>query len=91
MTILPFGAIAFIPIILSLIFGLLAFKLTKQEAKNVNLIKIVFLVVIVALSITIYRTFIEENTIDNNIESVEKEKKSEEEAIEELEGIEIEN
>ena len=88
LSILPFGAIALIPIIAAFIFGLLAFRMSK--GKNTNIIKGVFFVTIVALGISIYRTVFEENVVENDVETIEKEKQSEEDAIKELDELEIE-
>ncbi len=91
LSILPFGTIALFPIIAAFIFGLLAFRISKKEQKNLTIIKIIFFITIVSLCISIYRSVFENNIIENDIETIEKEKQSEKETIEELEEIDIED
>ena len=89
LSILPFGSIALIPIILSFIFGLIAFKMTKNEGKNVTIIKVVFFFTIIALGLSIYNSLRPDEIIED-VESVEKEKISDED-MEELEALDIED
>jgi phosphotransferase system glucose/maltose/N-acetylglucosamine-specific IIC component len=91
LSILPFGSIAYIPIIAGFIFGLFAFKISQKNNKSTQIIKGIFLVVIVSLCISIYRSIFETNVIEkDNIETLKKEKQSEQETINELESIDIE-
>lgn len=89
LSILPFGNIAFAPIILAFIFALLAFKASKGDGQKTGLIKFIFLVIIIALSITIYKAIFDENIIEEDIESIQNEEESLEDAKKELEGLEI--
>lgn len=91
LSILPFGTIALIPTILAFILGFIAFKMAQKEGANTKLVKVVFLITIIALVLSIYRSVFETNVVENDIETIEKEKQSEEDAIEELEGLEIED
>ena len=91
LSILPFGTIALFPIIAAFILGFLAFRISKKEQKSTTIIKIIFLITIVSLCMSIYRSVFENNIIENDIETIEKEKQSEQEAIEELEEIDIED
>jgi uncharacterized membrane protein len=92
LSILPFGTIALIPIIAAFISGLIAFRISKKSNKGTKIIKAIFLVIIISLSISIYRSVFETNVIeDDNIETIKKEKQSDQESIEELESLEIEN
>lgn len=91
LTILPFGIIALIPIVIAFILGYVAFKMTVKEGKNTKFVKVIFLITIVALALSIYRSVFDENVVEDDIETIEKEQKSEEDAIEELEGIDIED
>jgi predicted tellurium resistance membrane protein TerC len=91
LSILPFGNIALIPIITAFILGFVAFKMAQKEGKNTKFVKVIFLITIVALVTSIYRTITDENVVENDVETIEKEQQSEEDAIEELEGIEIED
>jgi hypothetical protein len=91
LSILPFGAIALIPIVIAFILGFIAFKMAQKDGANTKLIKVVFLTTIIALVLSIYRTVIEDNVVENDIETIEKEKQSQEDALEELEDLDIEN
>ncbi len=89
LSILPFGSIAILPIVVAFISGLIAFKISQKEDKSTNIIKGVFLIVIISIGLTILNTF-KTNEIIEDTESIIKENQSEEEAIEELESLEIE-
>lgn len=90
LSILPFGNIALIPIVAAFILGFIAFKMAQKEGKNTKLVKVVFLVTIVALGMSIYRSVFDENIVEEDIETINRDKASEEEAIEELDDIDIE-
>ena len=89
LSILPFGSIAIIPIAITFIFGLLAFKLSHKEGKNTSVIKLVFFLVIISLGLTIYNS-LRPNEVGEENESTLIENQSDENSIEELESIEIE-
>ena len=91
LSILPFGAIALIPIVIAFILGFIAFKMAQKDGANTKLVKVIFLTTIIALVLSIYRTVIEDNVVENDIETIEKEKQSQEDALEELEDLDIEN
>lgn len=91
LSILPFGKIAFIPIVLAFIFGLLAFKISKKEGQSTAFIKFIFLVTIVALGWTIYRSIFDENVVEDDIETIQNEEESLEEAKKELDDLEIDD
>ena len=65
--------------------------MAQKDGANTKLIKVVFLTTIIALVLSIYRTVIEDNVVENDIETIEKEKQSQEDALEELEDLDIEN
>lgn len=90
LSILPFGYIALIPIISAFIFGFIAFKLSQKEGKNTTIVKIVFVVVIISLCLSIYNA-LKPNEIIVDEQTLELEKQSDEETLEELEDIEIED
>lgn len=90
LSILPFGSIAVLPIIIAFLSGLTAFKISQKESKNTNIIKGVFLILIISLGLTIYNSF-KPNEVIEDTESITKEKQSEEDAIEELESLKIED
>lgn len=89
LSILPFGSIAILPIVVAFISGLIAFKISQKEKKSTNIVKGVFLIVIISIVLTILNTF-KANEIIEDTESIIKDNQSEEEAIEELESLEIE-
>ena len=91
LSILPFGSIALIPIITAFILGFIAFKMAQKEGANTKFVKVIFLITIIALVLSIYRSVFEDNVVENDIETIEKEKQSKEDALEELEGLEIED
>ena len=90
LSILPFGNIALIPIILAFIFGVIAFTYAKKEGKSRSAVKMIFLITIAALAVTIYRAIFDENIVEDTQESIERDQKSEEEAIQELDSLIIE-
>lgn len=90
LSILPFGSIAILPIVVSFISGLIAFKISQKENKSTNIVKGVFLIVIISLGLTVYNS-LSANEIIEDSESITKENQSDEDAIEELESLEIED
>lgn len=90
MSILPFGPIALIPIIASFIFSFVAFKVSKNGNKSTKIIRGIFLITIISLCLSIYRSVFETNIIEEDVETIEKEKISDED-MEELESLEIED
>ncbi|WP_347925520.1 FUSC family protein [Pontimicrobium sp. SW4] len=91
LSILPLGSIALIPIIGAFILAFIAFKMAQKDGANTKLVKVIFLITIISLALTIYRSVFEVNVVENDIETIEREKQSKEDAIEELEGLEIED
>jgi len=90
MSILPFGAIAILPIVVAFVSGFIAFKISQKENKSNNIIKVIFLIIIISLGLTIYNSF-KTNEIVEDTESISKENQSEEDSLEELESLEIED
>lgn len=90
LSILPFGAIAIIPIALSLVLGLLAWRWSMKESKPLMAIKGLFLIVIVSLGLTIYNS-LRPNEIVEDPESTPQESPSEEVPMDELDAIDIED
>lgn len=91
LSILPFGLIALVPIILAFIFGLIAFNMSKNENTGKGIIKLIFLLVILGLGITIYRSIFDENKVEDDIETIQKEEERDKESLEELEGLNIDD
>lgn len=91
LSILPFGTIALLPIILAFILTFIAYKMAQKEKANTKFVKVIFLVTIVAFLLSLYRIAFDENIVENDIETIEKEKQSKEDALEELEDLDIDN
>jgi len=90
LSILPFGTIALLPIILAFILTFIAYKMAQKEQANTKFSKVIFLLTIIAFVLSLYRIVFDENVVENDIETIEKEKQSKEDAIEELEELDIE-
>ena len=91
LSILPFGNIAILPIVISFISGLIAFKISQKENNSANIVKGVFVVLIISLGLTMYNSFKTNEVIEDTQKAIIKENQSEEDALEELESIEIED
>ena len=90
LSILPFGNIALIPIIIAFVSGVLLLKMIKKEQANSLSVKLIFLITIIGLGMTIYRAIFDENVVEDDIETINRDQQSEDEALEELEDIDIE-
>lgn len=91
LSILPVSNLAFLPAIGALIFGLIAFYLSNKQQKPKHIINLAFLLTILALGLTIYKSVF--NTVEvGNIDELEKKEiQSEEEAIEELNDLDLDD
>lgn len=83
----PLFKIAYIPGVLALIFGILAIYLSKQDAKKS--IQLIFLLTIIALALATYKSVFQKVEVGNTEDLIEKENESQEDAIEELEGLDL--
>lgn len=87
LAILPMEKIALIPAIVSLVFILIAFVMAKNEGKK--FIKFTFILTLIAFALIIYKyIFAGELEVKIDEDFIEKNEKSEEKAIEELENLE---
>lgn len=89
-SVLPISNLAVIPAILSLAFGIFAFYLSKKTGRVKKIIQFSFLLTIMALVLTTYKAIFTQTKVENTEALQETEIKLEEEAIEELEGLDIE-
>lgn len=89
LSITPLYKIAFIPCIASLIFGLVALYISKQKQLPKKSIHLIFLLTIIAFSVTTYKTIFNTVEVGNTEELIQKENESEQEAIDTLEDIQI--
>lgn len=89
LSVTPLSKIAFIPAVAALIFGFIAFYVSRQHQYPKKSIQLIFMLTIIALLLTTYKAVF--TTVEvGNVEGLElKEKESEENAIEELEGLDL--
>lgn len=85
----PLFKLAFLPGITALVFGFVALYLSKQKQLSKKSIQLVFLLTIIALSVSSYKAIFNKVEVGNTEELIQKEDASEQEAIETLEEIEI--
>jgi len=85
----PLSQIAFIPGITALIFGIIAIYLSKQNQGSKKSIQLIFLLTIIALTVTTYKSVFNTVEVGNTEELQQKETESQEEAIQELDDIEL--
>ena len=85
----PLFKLAFLPGIAALVFGFVALYLSKQKQLSKKSIQLVFLLTIIALSVSSYKAIFNKVEVGNTEELIQKEDASEQEAIETLEEIEI--
>lgn len=89
LSILPVSNLAIIPAIAALIFGIVAFYLSKKTGQVKKIIQFTFLLTSTALVITIYKSVFNETKVEETEILEAKEIKSEADAIEELEDLDI--
>lgn len=89
LSVLPISNLAYIPAIAALVLGVLALIISKENQSQKKTIQLVFLLTIIALSLTIYKSIFTEVKVGNTKELDEKEEKSVEEAIEVLDNDEL--
>jgi membrane protein implicated in regulation of membrane protease activity len=85
----PLFIIALIPAVLALIFGLIAFYIARKKQLPKKAIQLVFLLSFITLSIATFKSFFNTVEVGNTEVLIQKENESEQEAIQTLEGIEI--
>ena len=91
LSVLPLSNLAFIPAIAALVFGLIAFLMSRQQQEPRKSIQLIFILTIIALSLATYKSIFDESEVGNTEELQETEQKSEEEAIEELEDLDLDD
>ena len=89
-SVLPISNLAIIPAVAALIFGIIAFYLSKKEGSVKKIIQFTFLLTIMALAIVTYKSIFTKTEVANTEAIEATESKLEEESIEELEGLDIE-
>ncbi|GAA4952697.1 hypothetical protein GCM10023314_27790 [Algibacter agarivorans] len=91
LSVLPVSNLAIIPAIAALIFGLIAFYLSKKSGQVKKIIQFTFLLTSIALVITTYKAIFTVTEVANTDVLEATETKLEEDAIEELDGLEIDD
>ncbi|MFL0354720.1 FUSC family protein [Xanthomarina sp. GH4-25] len=89
LSVLPVSNLAFFPAIVAFIFALGAFYFSNKENSSKKTVQLIFLLTIISLSISTYKSLFNTVEVGNTEELQEREQKSEENAIEELEGLDF--
>ena len=89
MTILPFGALGFIPVLLALIVGFISLRKSKAENVSGMASKIILALGVVGLLIGVYRMAFDTNVVADDQEVIKQEEESLEDAKKELEDLNI--
>ena len=89
--VLPISNLAIFPAITALLFGLIAFYLSKKTGHVKKIIQFTFLLTIISLALTTYKAIFSKTEIANTQELKEKEKESKEKAVEELEELDLDD
>ncbi|MBG7613154.1 FUSC family protein [Polaribacter sp. BAL334] len=87
---LPVYIIAYYPAIVAALFCGILWKINQKSNTNSTTFKVLVFLIIASLSITSYRVFFTTSEVSDTKNIQQKEQQSEEEAIEELEGLELE-
>ena len=90
LSVLPLSNLAFIPAIFALVFGIIALYISNKSGASKKIIHYIFLLTIVSLAFTTYKSVFSSPEVVNTEELEEKEIESEQEAIDELEELNIE-
>ncbi|WP_100611376.1 FUSC family protein [Confluentibacter lentus] len=91
LSVLPLSNLAIFPAAAALVFGLIAFYLSKKTGYVKKIIQFTFLLTIISLSITIYKAVFTTVEVANTEDLIIKEEESKQEALEELEGLDLED
>jgi thiol:disulfide interchange protein len=85
----PLSKIAYLPAVAALFFGIIALYISKEKQTSKKSIQLIFLLTIIALVVTTYKSVFNTVEVGNTEELIEKENESEQKAIEELEELDI--
>ncbi|GGG44069.1 FUSC family protein [Bizionia arctica] len=91
LSVLPLSNLAYFPAIAALIFGMIAFYLSKKNSESIKTVQLVFLLTIISLSISIYKSIFYTVEVGNTEELEQREQESQEDALEELEDINLDD
>lgn len=87
----PLFKLAVFPIIIAFVFGIILVYLSNKKGVKTKAIQYIFLLTIISLSFTIYKSIFTEAEVGDIKQLDQLEDKSEEDAIKELEGIDIDS
>ena len=85
----PLSKLAVIPIIAAFVFGLVIYFISKKDQTKTKTIQYIFLMVIIALSLTIYKSIYETSEVGNTEQLEQRDVENLEDSKEILEDIEI--
>lgn len=91
LSVLPVSNLTIFPALAALICGLIAYFLSKKTGSVSKMIPFVFLLTTVSLSISFYKAVFIKSEVTNTEELINKEDESKQEAMEELEGLDLED
>lgn len=89
--VLPISNLSIFPAIAALVFGFIAFYLSKKSGGGNKMIQFIFILTIISLILTSYKAIFSKTEVSNNQELKEKEKESKENAIEDLEELDLDD
>lgn len=90
-SVLPISNLAVFPGISALLFGGIAYYLSKKTGEVKKIIPFIILLTVISLALTTYKAFFSKTEVTNTEELKELEKKSKENAIEELEELDLDD
>jgi len=85
----PLSQIAYIPSVFALGFGIIAIYLMKKKQGSKKSIQLMFLLTIIALTVTTYKSVFNTVEVGNTEKLEQKETESQEDAIKELDDLDI--
>ncbi|HLV40594.1 FUSC family protein [Xanthomarina sp.] len=89
LSVLPVSNLAYFPAIAALLFGLIAFYLSNKNSQSVKTVQLVFLLTIIALSVSIYKSIFQTAEVGDTEELEIRQQESVDEAKEELENLDF--
>ncbi|MBT8254647.1 MAG: hypothetical protein HKN00_12685 [Flavobacteriaceae bacterium] len=89
MNYLPFGTLGFAPVLLTMLMAILVWKMARKENRGVVASKILMGLAVLSLALAVYQSAFNENIVEEDAETIQKEEESLEDAKKELEDLEI--
>ena len=90
LSLLPIFIIAYIPAAIGVICAFILWKINQKDTTKPTSLKVLAVLLFISLSIISYKVFFTKSEVTDTKKIEQKEQQSEEEAIEELEGLELE-